>query len=136
MRDEIDATIPPIQCKTDFEVIADKWNDPTFNHTTTVSSCHPEMKLCCSTLRSNVFFLQMPSQSKTVCQAFEQHCFKLLTSGSRVVKETEVEWLKQVVIDLLAGAICIEEDKRLWISEKTSLLMHLHGTSISLRNGG
>ncbi len=40
-RDEIDAANSPLQCKTGYDVIADKWNDPTFNPTTTVSSCHP-----------------------------------------------------------------------------------------------
>ncbi len=40
-RDEIEAANSPLQCKTRFDVIADKWNDPTFNPTTTVSSCHP-----------------------------------------------------------------------------------------------
>ncbi len=90
-----------------------------------------KMKLYCSTLRSNVLFPRIPLLFKSNYQAFKEHYFKLLTSGSRVVKETVVEWLKQMVIDMLAGAIYREGHRKLWIVKQTSLLMHHDGISIS-----
>ena len=43
-REQLDGLNSPTCPKSAFEIIADKWNDPTFNPSTRVSNCHPDFQ--------------------------------------------------------------------------------------------